>query len=125
MVAAMYVETEDVVQYRAHIQYIYSDMTPESQLTWPEETSIATQQLGEHAIVATNTCTTIEELFEVAFSMQSMPRLYNVGQWDKSVSHKSTVNHKPALIVGGEQGSRGISIVRSCYQAITCEDIID
>jgi hypothetical protein len=45
----------------------------------------ARQRLGEHIAMATNTPKTILELQEAVFSMWSTLRLYNEGQWEKSV----------------------------------------
>jgi hypothetical protein len=48
--------------------------------------AVAMQNLGEHIAMATNTSKTILELQEAMFSMWSTLRLYNEGQWEKSVS---------------------------------------
>jgi hypothetical protein len=44
------------------------------------------QLQGEHTPMATDTHTTLEELLETEFSVQSTLRPYNEDQWDKSVS---------------------------------------
>jgi hypothetical protein len=46
----------------------------------PDQTSIASQQLGKHVAVATDTHVTIEELLEKVFSMGSVQNLYNENQ---------------------------------------------
>jgi hypothetical protein len=45
--------------------------------------AIARQQLSKHITVAMNMHSTIEELLEAVFSMQSVPRLRNNDQQDK------------------------------------------
>jgi hypothetical protein len=42
----------------------------------PEEISNGRQQFSKHVPAATVTCATTEELLEVVFAMQSVPRLY-------------------------------------------------
>jgi hypothetical protein len=82
-------------------------------VTEPEEMAIARQWHGKHVSMATYTPTTIEEPWEAVFSVQSMLRLYN-DQWDQLV-----VSQHSQLVVGHEHGSRGISNIRSCYQAVS------
>jgi hypothetical protein len=66
--------------------------------------------------------TTIVELLEALFSMQSDPRLYNKDQQGKPGSF----HHEPAAIQRvREHGSRGVSIVGSRYKATPGEDIKD
>jgi hypothetical protein len=43
----------------------------------PEEMAVPRQWHGKHVSTATGTSETIEELWEVLFSVWSMPRLYN------------------------------------------------
>jgi hypothetical protein len=89
----------------------------------PEETVIARQWLGKHASVAKDMHATMEELLDVVFSMWSVPRLYN-DKREKLVSHDSEVMscETVASWQGHEHGSRGISIVGSCYLAVTRKD---
>jgi hypothetical protein len=51
-------------------------MTPEGQNGGPEETSIARQRLSKQVSVAMDTQTTIEELLEIMFSIQSIQSCY-------------------------------------------------
>jgi hypothetical protein len=43
---------------------------------------IGRQRLVKHAPAATGTHATIEEQFEVMFSMRSVPRLYSEAEWE-------------------------------------------
>jgi hypothetical protein len=60
-----------------------------------EEAAFVRQWHGKHVSAATNKHAAIEELLEEQFSTQSIPRLYNKDQNQKSVTCKS------ALAVGG------------------------
>jgi hypothetical protein len=51
--------------------------------------SIARQWLSKYILMATDMYETMEELSEVVFSMQPIPRLYNKDQHD-SVKQKNT-----------------------------------
>jgi hypothetical protein len=71
--------------------YGYCDMMAEDQNGLTRKLSIANQRLVstfpqqlKHASMVTNTHKTIEELLEVVFSMQSVPKLCNKDQQGKS-----------------------------------------
>jgi hypothetical protein len=82
----------------------------------------AKQWLGKHAPTATNSHATTEELLEMMFSMQSVSRLYNKDH--RKVCWWSAVNNCESTVAAGgcEHRGGGISIDRSCYQAITSDD---
>jgi 7-keto-8-aminopelargonate synthetase-like enzyme len=65
---------------------------------------------------------TIKELQEVVCSVQSVPRLHNKDERKKSVSYELLESQQMQLLISHELGSRGISILRSCYLATPSAD---
>jgi hypothetical protein len=74
--------------------------------------TVARQQLSKCISAAMNQHATIEELLEVVFSMQSLPRLYNEDQQQLQFSHELQVS----------SGSSWLAMSPPCWQPLPSND---
>lgn len=85
--------------------------------------AVTRQWLDKHVSTATDMRTKRGDLLEAVFSMQFVVRLYSEGYQELlgvAVMNYLQASCHPARIL---RGSRGVSIVQSHYQAMTCEDM--